>query len=281
MYSKKKTDRWREIEILNIQDPDGRVANFLFERGCLGITEDKNKLVLYFDAESPQDIPRQIEEFLAGQNFTKFEVLDHSIKDEDWHLKWQEYFTPQKITDTITVYPEWLRPDPATTIPILIRPGMAFGTGTHETTQMAIQLLEKSLTTGMKILDAGCGTGILTIAALKLGAAAVDSVEIDAEALDNFNENMALNHCQGKMLVQDVTTLAHYQYDLIVSNIQFNPNVALLKTLQQHNFKNPVIFTGILKDESDHFLKIVGDLGRKVTGDRTKNEWAAFLVVPE
>ncbi len=277
-YSKKKTDTWREIEILNIKDNDGLVANFLFEIGCLGITEENDKLVLYFDAESAQDIPKQIGLFLTNQQYQNFEINDKSIQDEDWHLTWKEFFKPQTITDRITVYPEWIDADGTVEIPIKMRPGMAFGTGTHETTQLAVQLLQKNIQKDMKILDAGCGTGILTIAAKRLGASAVDSVEIDGEALDNFNENLELNNCQGEMLIQDVTALENYNYDLIVSNIQINPNIALLKTLDKHNFKNPVIFTGILKEEKEIFVKIVSDMNRKVTDELVKNEWAAFFV---
>ena len=277
-YSKKKTDKWREIEIRNISDNDGLVANYLFEIGCLGITEEIEKLVLYFDAESAIEIPQQIEEFLTNHKFQGFEIIDKSIQDEDWHLTWKEFFQPQKITDRITVYPEWIDAEEEVEIPIKMRPGMAFGTGTHETTQLAIQLLQKNIQKDMKILDAGCGTGILTIAAKRLGASAVDSVEIDNEALDNFNENLELNNCEGKMLIQDVTALDNYNYDLIVSNIQINPNTALLRTLENQNFMNPVIFTGILKEERDTFVKIVSDMNRKVTDELVKNEWAAFLV---
>ena len=278
MYSKKKKDKWREIEILNIQDNDGLVANFLFEIGCLGITEETDKFVLYFDAEPVKDIPQQINNFLTKQQFKGFEIIDKSIQDEDWHLTWKEFFKPQTITDRITVYPEWIDADKSVEIPIKMRPGMAFGTGTHETTQLAIQLLQKKLQKNMRILDAGCGTGILTIAAFRLGASDVDSVEIDGEALDNFNENMELNNSEGIMLIQDVTALDNYNYDLIVSNIQINPNIALLKTLEKQNYTNPVIFTGILKEEKDKFVKIVSDMNRKITAELVKNEWAAFVV---
>ena len=280
-YSKKKTDKWREIEIYNVTDEEGLLTNFVFEIGCLGITEETDKFVLYFDDESESKIPFEIGKFLDENNMKDFRIVDKSIKDEDWHLTWQKYFTPQKITSRITVYPEWIEPEESVEIPIRIRPGMAFGTGTHETTQLALTLLETKLHKGMHILDAGCGAGILTIAAMKLGAKSVDSVEIDIEAESNFYENLELNNCQGKMLVTDVTTLEHYDYDLIVSNIQINPNTKLLRTLLEHNFLNPIIFTGILKEERENFIKIVNQLHRTVTAELVKNEWMAFIVKPE
>jgi ribosomal protein L11 methyltransferase len=278
MYSKKKTDSWREIDIYNVPDVEGLVANFLFENGCLGITEEPDKMVCYFDANSDVGIAKQIEKILNNKRIKDFRIIDHAIKDEDWHLSWREFFTPQTITDKITVYPEWIKAEENVEIPIMIRPGMAFGTGTHETTQLALQLLEENLLKDMNILDAGCGAGILTIAAQKLGAGSVDSVEIDAEAETNFNENLELNHCSGKMIISDATKLAHYNYDLIVSNIQIGPNTALLETLQNQNYHNPIIFTGILTKEGDQFRKIVRSMDRKITKEILKNEWMAFLV---
>lgn len=281
IYSKKKTDNWREIELENVVDSQGLLSNFLFEKGCLGITESENKLVVYFDSDSDINLLLEIEQFLDKNDFKDYRIVDKSIADEEWHLTWQKYFTPQKISDRITVYPEWIEPEESVEIPIRIRPGMAFGTGTHETTQLALVLLETKLQKSMKLLDAGCGAGILTIAAMKLGAKSVDSVEIDSEAEDNFYENLELNNCTGKMLIEDVTKLDEYDYDLIVSNIQIKPNTALLETLVDHNFTNPVIFTGILKEEREKFIEIVSKLNRKVTAELVKNEWMAFIVKPE
>lgn len=280
-YSKKKAKQWREINLYNISDKTGLLTQFLFEKGCLGITESEEKLTLYFDADSAIELLKEIENFLDDNNFKNYRLVDTAIKDEDWHLSWQKYFTPQQITDRITVYPEWETIDESVEIPIRIRPGMAFGTGTHETTQLALTILENKVQKGMKILDAGCGAGILTIAALKLGAKSVDSVEIDGEAKDNFNENLELNNCTGKMLIKDVTKLEDYDYDLVVSNIQFNPNVALLETLVEYNFTNPVIFTGILTEEREQFINKVKQFNRTVTAQLIKNEWVAFIVKPE
>ena len=280
-YSKKKTENWREIELHNVKDEQGLLSNFLFENGCLGITEQTDKLVLYFDSESSIDLLQEIENFLDENGIKDYRIVDKSIADEDWHLTWQKYFTPQKITDRITVYPEWEKVDENVEIPIRIRPGMAFGTGTHETTQLALTLLETKIRKGMRILDAGCGAGILTIAAQKLGAKSIDSVEIDAEAKDNFDENLEINNCTGEMLIQDVTKLDDYDYDLIVSNIQIKPNTALLETLVEYNYTNPVIFTGILKEERERFIEIVSKMKRKVTAELVKNEWMAFIVKPE
>ena len=269
-YSKEHRENWRVIKITRIQDENGLFADFLYENGCLGIHVEQDKLTAFFDIASDSALPLIIIKYLKDNNNKGCQVSDNSIKDENWHLTWKKYFAPQKISDKITVYPEWEEIDAQVKIPIKIRPGMAFGTGTHETTQMALILLEKEIEQGMKILDAGCGAGILTIAAMKMGAKSVDSVEIDSEAEPNFNENLELNSCVGKMLVKDVCKLENYNYELIVSNIQINPNKALLKTLNHANFRNPIIFTGILNEEREKFIKIIMDSKRIVTAELAK-----------
>ncbi len=277
-YSKEKKDSWRKIELFNVDDKDGQLAGFLFDLGCLGITEQNNGLILYFDAGTSDMLVDEIEQFLFSTGNKDFRLLDQSIEDENWHLNWQTYFTPQKISDKITIYPEWIEAEESVPIPIKMRPGMAFGTGTHETTQLATQLLEENLQEGMKILDAGCGAGILTITALKLGAGKVRSVEIDPEAAENFKENLGINRCKGEMQIADVTKLDTYDFDLIVSNIQFNPNVALLKTLNKVGYSGPVILTGILVEERNEFAKILKQYETTIEKELTKNEWIAFLV---
>ncbi len=279
-YSKKQTDKWREIEIKNITDDAGLVVEHLFELGCLGINETSNGFLLYFDNASSSDLAQRIGLYLKKTGHSDFKILDHSIQDEDWHLTWKDYFKPQKISEQITIYPEWWNIDETVPIPIKIRPGMAFGTGTHETTQLALQLLEKYSQGCSTLLDAGCGAGILTIAAKKLGIEQVTSVEIDQQAKENFDENLELNQCTGEMVVADVTDLDHYEYDLIVSNIQIGPNTALLEKLAADNFTNPMIFTGILADERAAFRAIVNQLNHEVVKELTKNEWAAFVVIP-
>ena len=143
-----------------------------------------------------------------GQDPGELEVAAEMKDDSLWKDKWKEYFKPTHISDRIVVKPTWEEYKPASEeILIEIDPGMAFGTGTHETTSMCMKALEKYVKPGARVLDAGCGSGILSIAAAKLGAADVLGVDIDEEAVRVSEENFALNRTDGvcRAIVGDVT----------------------------------------------------------------------------
>ena len=123
-----------------------------------------------------------------------------NLKDADWENNWKQYYKPMEIGDRLLVVPEWLREDPkvraglrAGRVPLVLDPGLTFGTGSHATTRLCLTALEKTIHGGERVLDLGCGSGILSIAALKLGASAATAVDIDDKCLDVAYENAALN----------------------------------------------------------------------------------------
>jgi len=136
------------------------------------------------------------------------------------------------------------------------------------------------LTPGDVLLDAGCGSGILTIAALKLGAAQVSAWDIDSLVIDNFNENLELNGLSRKVAIQigDVTALPNYNYDLIVSNIERQSNLRLLEALVRQQNRPLVIFTGLLKEENEIFTNKVLNYGREILDQDTEDEWLALVI---
>ena len=122
------------------------------------------------------------------------------LEDADWENNWKQYYKPMEIGDRLLVVPEWLREDPkvqaglrAGRVPLVLDPGLTFGTGSHATTRLCLTALEKTIHGGERVLDLGCGSGILSIAALKLGASAATAVDIDDKCLDVAYENAALN----------------------------------------------------------------------------------------
>ncbi|MFH1214234.1 MAG: 50S ribosomal protein L11 methyltransferase [Candidatus Neomarinimicrobiota bacterium] len=262
----------------------------LTQWGMLGLQEADDRFEIYFPLALKPALPELLADFFRNRPDIKPVITE--IADDGWGYKWQEYFKPQIISPRITVRPFWEKPIRAVAIEIVLKPGMAFGTGTHATTHMALGLLEKYLRPGMNILDAGCGSGILTIAALKLGAARVAAWDIDPSVITNFDENLELNGITENysLNIGDVTQLSvhrpsgehsdrpNYDYDLIVSNIERQPNLKLLAALVRQEKRPLVIFTGLLKEEYELFKNAVLNYGREVLDNITEDEWIALVV---
>lgn len=121
-------------------------------------------------------------------------TLDH-LAEEDWAFSWQKYYKPMEIGSRLLVIPEWEKGavDPGDRIPLFLDPGLAFGTGSHATTRLCLEALEQAVKPGDTVLDLGCGSGILSIAALKLGAVSAKAVDIDDKCVNVAYENAALN----------------------------------------------------------------------------------------
>lgn len=131
----------------------------------------------------------------ADVELGSLEIVQKTVDDEDWKDKWKDYFKPVRAGERIWVKPSWesFEPDDPDDIVIEIDPGMAFGTGTHETTSLTLRMLEKYMKPGDRVLDVGCGTGILSIAAAKLGASEVLGIDIESAAVEISNENFRAN----------------------------------------------------------------------------------------
>ena len=136
---------------------------------------------------------RQLRQYLAG--LEEYESQTVSLREEDWATSWQKYYQPIPVGKRIYIVPDWMRGQgvPEGRVPLYLNPGLTFGTGAHPTTQLCLELLEEALRPGDKVLDLGCGSGILAIAALALGASRAAGVDIDPKAADVAFENAALN----------------------------------------------------------------------------------------
>ena len=171
---------------------------------------------------------------LAGAIGAAVEIVFRSVDEEDWAEAWKAFFQPQKITDTIVVKPTWrsYRPLRGETV-IEIDPGMAFGTGTHPTTALCVGLLETYLKPGARFLDIGTGSGILMVAAAKLGAGYLTGVDNDEVAVEIARKNLLLNGVAAgrfDLIRGDLTARVNGTYDFVVANIL---SEVILKLLDQ------------------------------------------------
>lgn len=142
------------------------------------------------DSEEGQ---RKLRQYLAG--LEEYEPQTVSLREEDWATSWQKYYQPIPVGKRVYIVPDWMRGEPAPEgrTPLYLNPGLTFGTGAHPTTQLCLELLEEALRPGDRVLDLGCGSGILAVAALALGASRAVGVDIDPKAADVALENAALN----------------------------------------------------------------------------------------
>lgn len=250
--------KWSEISIHTTQEAIEPVANILHEAGANGVViedpevlhRDYSKTDQYGELYelNPEDYPSegvfvkgylQVNSFL-GETVEEVKVelnnlLLHNINlglgtvtlteihEEDWAHAWKKYYKPVRISEKVTISPSWENYEPETESEIVIEldPGMAFGTGTHPTTVLCIQALEDVLHEGDQVIDVGCGSGVLSIAAAKLGAEHVLALDLDDVAVKVTKENCKVNRVTDQISVKQNNLLDHIdiEADLIVANI--------------------------------------------------------------
>jgi ribosomal protein L11 methyltransferase len=180
------------------------------------------------------------------------------VEDQDWVRLTQSQFGPIKISSKLWIVPSWHQiPDPAATN-LMLDPGLAFGTGSHPTTELCLAWLDENLQGGEQVLDYGCGSGILAIAALKLGAGHVVGVDIDPQAVESSIKNAGQNKCgQNKAEFYSVDNMAKADQtmdgwaDIVVANILANPIIMLAPLLKRASKSNGrIVLSGILAEQA-------------------------------
>lgn len=204
------------------------------------------------------------------------------VQDEDWENEWKKYYKPLLIGEKIVIKPNWEEYEAEEgKIVINIDPGMAFGTGTHETTSMCLELLQKGSLDGFSVYDLGTGSGILSIAAANLGAAKIIATDKDAVAVRTAIENIELNDLTERVSVIKTSVLDIFieKVDLIIANIiasviiDFCPDISrLLKP------GGRFIASGIIKERSEEVMQYIIENGMNVQEQRNEGEWVAFDV---
>lgn len=216
-------------------------------------------------------------------DFGRLYAEDILVDDGDWKDKWKEFFKPTKITEKLVVKPSWEAYEAVEgELVIEIDPGMAFGTGTHETTSLCLKLMEDYLgdtPQDQKVLDVGCGSGILSIGAALLGCRDVYGVEIDEDAVRVAQENVVLNHVDDavKIAQGDLTKGLDYKADLIVANLMADLVVMLSGSAKQHLVSGGIfISSGILVEKRDQVADAIREQGFEIVEIREDGEWCAI-----
>ena len=210
-----------------------------------------------------------------------------NVQDSDWENNWREYYKPIEIGERLVVVPEWEAVPDNGRLPLRLDPGLIFGTGSHATTKMCLRALEKAAAPGRKVLDLGCGSGILGIGALVLGCAECTGVDIDPKAPDVACANAALNGIGSDRfavyagdVLQDGAMVRRLGSgcDIVLANIVADVIIALAPLARSLVARNGVfLVSGIIDERVDEVKKALNDSGFSVSEHSRAEGWNAFL----
>ena len=217
-----------------------------------------------------------------------------NAEDADWENNWKAFYKPMEIGERLLVIPQWLQEDPKVKkllsqgrVPLILDPGLTFGTGSHATTRLCLTALERYIHGGERVLDLGCGSGILSIAALRLGAASATAVDIDDKCLTVAYENAALNGIRKDtytVLVGDVFSDEAFRarvgggYNILAANIVADVIKALAPMAR--SFLKPgglFLCSGIIDDRAEEVAQALTDAGLEILETRSSEGWFSYL----
>ena len=231
--------------------------------------------------ENPAEAVLFLQERFASEGITAT-VMTDTVSEQDWANNWKKYFKPLSVGEKLLIRPTWETVEETNGRAVLsIDPGMAFGTGGHDTTRMVLEAIEQVVTPETNVLDVGCGSGILSIAALLLGAKTAVGVDIDALAVKMAVENGAINGFEPpryQMLQGDLVEQISGQYELVVANIVADAIIMLSKNIPAFLKPNGTyIVSGIIDTREQEVLQALAACGFVVRERREHGGWLCFV----
>lgn len=233
---------------------------------------------------SPEENPLEAVSFLSER--FKSENIEHEIdtiscRNEDWENNWKQYFHPIPVGKKLLIHPKWEEKCESDDRVVLeIEPGLAFGSGTHETTRLCLETLEIYITPDTTVLDIGCGSGILSIASLLLGAKKAVGVDIDALAVKTAKENAAENGFtspQYEVFQGNLTDKVDGKFDVVVANIVADVIIRFCKDVARYMNDGAVFITsGIIDTREQDVIEAFKENGFEIKARHTKNGWVCF-----
>jgi ribosomal protein L11 methyltransferase len=273
------------IYIEDYSDLEGEVMEIahidLIDEELLKKNRDIAKIHIYID---PEDNIGEAVSFLR-ERLTAARI-DHAInrsnvQDDDWLNNWRKFFKPMPIGKRLLINPSWFTDtDPDGRAVLNIDPGLAFGTGKHETTRLCLETLERYIKGGESVLDVGCGSGILGIGAVLLGAGSAFGVDIDEVAVRTANENALVNRVEEKFtaIAGDLVDKVDGKYDIIVANIVADAIIALSASVKAFMKPDSVyIVSGIIDTRADDVKNAVRD-SFDIVEENTMGGWYCFVL---
>lgn len=307
--------KWSEISIQTTQEAVEPISNILHEAGASGVViedpydliKERDKIYGEIYELNPNDYPKEgviIKAYLPINSFLgetvegikeainnlliydidlgRNEITISEVNEEEWATAWKKYYHPVKISEKFTIVPTWENYEPVHTDELIIEldPGMAFGTGTHPTTVLCIQALERTVQNGHKVIDVGTGSGVLSIASAMLGASNVMALDLDPVAVESARLNVKLNKVQNIVevkqnnLLDDITK----PVDVIVANIL--AEVIIRFHHEAANLIKPggyFITSGIIQNKKSEVKEALIEAGFTIEETMVMEDWVAFI----
>ncbi|NDI33744.1 50S ribosomal protein L11 methyltransferase [Chengkuizengella sediminis] len=313
---------WYEICIYTTEEASEQISNYFHENGAGGVSIEESgslnkerdtslgqwyekplndfpegdaEIKAYFPEEVDMDeLLMGIERFVKNLielniNVGKADVKSQVVNEEDWANAWKQYFKPVRITEKITIKPTWENYDADENECVVeLDPGMAFGTGTHATTSLCLKALEKAQVEGKNVIDVGTGSGILSIAAMKLGANQVLALDLDPVAVSSAKENVRINQLEQKITVQQSDLLQVFQKNqnntdqpktqIVVANILAEIILTFIDDVYhvlEHN--GLYIASGIIKQKEKDVIQALEEAHFEILEKLEQEDWVAII----
>lgn len=250
------------------------------------LQKDRSKAIVHVYI-SPEENPQEAVAFLRERYTAESidnEIILNRCKNEDWENNWKKYFHPIPIGEKLLIRPTWEDEFESGDRKVLnIEPGLAFGTGTHETTRLCLETLEKHINEGATVLDIGCGSGILSIASLLLGAEKAVGVDIDALAVKTAIENGEVNNLRQPeytVLQGNLTDKVSGKFDIVVANIVADVIIMFCKDVASF-MKDDALFitSGIIDTREQDVIDAFNKYGFEIKARHTNGGWVCFECV--
>ena len=269
----------------NLEEEAMEIAHIdLIDEDLLNRDRTVGIIHIYISPEqNPSESAAYIEERFKAEGI-RSETCLSSIREEDWANNWKQYFKPMEIGEKLMICPTWEEPGNTGGRKLLrIDPGMAFGSGTHATTSLCMEMLERYIRGGEKVLDIGTGSGILAIASLLLGAGSSLGVDIDKTAVRTAVENGELNGFtapQYTAVYGDLADRITGKFDVVVANIVADVIIRLSETVQNYLADGGVfIMSGIVDIRLDDVKRALAENGFKIVNEQLRDGWACLAAV--
>ena len=247
-------------------------------------TEGTLRVFLTDIKENPIELLKTEREILKSRGFSdeelgSWEITIDEKENQDWSKKWKEKWTVTHVTNNIVVVPSWLKYEPKNNeITITLDPGCAFGTGTHQTTQLCMKAIEKYLKKGDTMADIGTGSGILAILAKKFGASSAYGCDNDPTVIDVAKENAEINKVQCSFELKTADMLTE-KYDFVCANILHNVLFEIMGDLKNIMKENSILsLSGILNEKKDMVLEAIERENLKIIDTITQDQWISYVV---